>query len=554
MRSKNLNLRVPRLGVNRYGVFYVRSSDVDESGRRMVTQRSLGTKNPLNAKLAALHFCLGLVKEELMSDINKYGQNYEVDLSTGKVKADGPEDHARAMDIVRMLLEGNNLDAMMRRNIPQTVPEPSAMLATATVPQPLPPTELMGLAAQLLGQGFKAISMPTNVGISLREALHYHLDEEKSRVKSPRTYLEKKALYDEFSAFFGDVYLNQIVTQDITDRWRKAESKRPSQNVRRSVKAAQLAAKARGEQVAPVTLSLGRLEKRRGYLHLFFEWASEGTKYMHKENPMGQKVANKKDIRAKTVHHKEFTSEDLGLLFGEQYPQAMDKPDWYWLPLMSLYSGARQGEMASLLLNAFEVIDGIKVVYISDAKTESGRRTVPLHSVLLSLGLWEYVTFLKSKGESRFVWFRPQKTPGKSVGEQWGKWVDRRGITDDAKVFHSFRSTAITDMYNSDAPNPAAIRDGVGHSGGTKGSHGGYIRGAALMRVQATIESLLYPTVHVDTIRCKDPTFAAYYAEVKARQTSPKFALQQARRKQRATVLAERALRIEQRKARTTKS
>ena len=72
MRSKNLNLRVPRLGVNRYGVFYVRSSDVDESGRRRVTQRSLGTKNPLKAKLEALHFCLGLVKEELMSDINKY--------------------------------------------------------------------------------------------------------------------------------------------------------------------------------------------------------------------------------------------------------------------------------------------------------------------------------------------------------------------------------------------------------------------------------------------------------------------------------------------------
>jgi hypothetical protein len=195
-----------------------------------------------------------------MSDINKYSQNYEVDLSTGKVKADGPEDHARAMDIVRMLLEGNNLDAMMRRNSPPPVPEPSAVLATATDPQPLPPPELMGLAAQLVGQGFKAISMPTNVGSSLREALDDHLEEEKFRVKSPRTYLEKMALYDEFSAFFGDVYLNQIVTQDITDRWRKAESKRPSQNVRRSVKAAQLAAKARGEQVTPVTLSLGRLE------------------------------------------------------------------------------------------------------------------------------------------------------------------------------------------------------------------------------------------------------------------------------------------------------
>jgi len=488
-----------------------------------------------------------------MSDINKYGQNYEIDLSSGKVKADGPEDHARAMDVVRMLLEGNNLEAMMRRNIPQPAPEPTAVPAAASVPQPPPPLELMGLAAQLVGQGFRAMSMPTDVGVTLRKALDEHLEEEKSRVKSPRTYLEKRSLYDEFSAFFGDVYLNQIVTLDITDRWRKAESKRPSQNVRKAIKAAQMAAKERGEQVAPTTLSLGRLEKRRGFLHLFFEWAKGGTRYMHKENPMGQKVANKKDIRAKTVHHKEFTSEDLGLLFGEQYPQEMEKPDWYWLPLMSLYSGARQGEIASLMLNAFEVIDGIKVVYIPDAKTESGRRTVPVHSVLLSLGLWDYVTFLKARGESRFIWFRPQKTPGKSVGEQWGKWVDRRGITDDAKVFHSFRSTAITDMYDSDAPNPAAIRDGVGHSGGTKGAHGGYIRGAALIRVQAAIESLHYPAVQIDTIRRKAPTFEEFYAEEKARQTSPKFALQQARRKQFATVQAERAIRIAQRNARGTK-
>ena len=205
MRSKNLNLRVPRLGVNRHGVFYVRSSELDESGRRKVTQRSLGTKNPLTAKLAALHFCLGLVKEELMSDINKHGQNYEVDLSTGKVKADGPEDHARAMEVVRMLLEGNNLEVMMRRNIPQSAPEATAVLSAAGGPQPPPPQppELMGLAAQLVGHGFRAMNMPTDVGKTLRTALDEHLEEEKSRVKSHRTYLEKKALYDEFSDFLG---------------------------------------------------------------------------------------------------------------------------------------------------------------------------------------------------------------------------------------------------------------------------------------------------------------------------------------------------------------
>ena len=96
MRSKSLNIRVPRLGVNRFGVYYVRSSAPDlATGRRKVAQQSLGTKSPALAKVLALKFCLNLVIEDLMSDWRKYNSNYELDTAKGLVSANGAEDHAR---------------------------------------------------------------------------------------------------------------------------------------------------------------------------------------------------------------------------------------------------------------------------------------------------------------------------------------------------------------------------------------------------------------------------------------------------------------------------
>ena len=84
MRSKGLNIKVPRLGVNRFGVYYVRSSSLDATGRRKVSQQSLDTKDPQLAKVLALKFCLNLVTGDVLSDFRKKLDRYEFDLATGK--------------------------------------------------------------------------------------------------------------------------------------------------------------------------------------------------------------------------------------------------------------------------------------------------------------------------------------------------------------------------------------------------------------------------------------------------------------------------------------
>ncbi len=100
MASRSLNVKIPRLGRNRYGVFYVRSSAVDSAGRRRVTQHILHTKSPQAAKILALKFCLLLAEESAMSDSDHLFSRYELDIPGGKAKATGAEDHKRMLDAV----------------------------------------------------------------------------------------------------------------------------------------------------------------------------------------------------------------------------------------------------------------------------------------------------------------------------------------------------------------------------------------------------------------------------------------------------------------------
>lgn len=449
-----------------------------------------------------------------MADLLK--QNYEIDLASGKVTANGHEDHAQALAMVKALQEGGGFEKMLSRHIPQQAAAEGSSSDSA----------LNIDLAQAQGNWPK----PNNVGLKLADALQLHLVEEARHLKSERTVNEKISLYKEFADFFGDIYLNQITQPDITDRWRISEFARENE-------------KYPGEK-----LSLSRLEKRRGYLSKFFKWVKGSGKYAHDTNPVSQQMASKKQIKARTRHYKEFTTEDLSALFHSGYREYMNKSDWYWAPLMSLYSGARKGEVANLQLDAFEVIDGIDIYFIPDAKTPDGKRTVPIHSMLLKLGLMDYVRFLRTKGETHLFGLRPAKTRDKSVGREWGIWVDRCGIKDKTKTFHSFRPTVITDMHYSATPNVAAIRDSVGHSGGTSGVHGGYIRGAQLKRLQETIETLQYPSVKFEEMKLDDPTFSHWYEVEKARISSPEYRASTEKRKRQAALRPLRLAKIEQRK------
>lgn len=110
-----LNVKIPRLACNRLGVFFVRSSHMGTDGRRVVSQLSLGTKEPSLAKLLGLKFCIHLAKGGTLSDFRLGLSTYIVDLKNGRIEADGHEDHLRAMEAQKMAVQAQERQLEAKR-------------------------------------------------------------------------------------------------------------------------------------------------------------------------------------------------------------------------------------------------------------------------------------------------------------------------------------------------------------------------------------------------------------------------------------------------------
>ena len=466
------NLKIPRLGRNRLGVFFVRfPSTVDAQGKRRVVQQSLRTKDHESAKLRALRFCLDLATggdRPMSSGDPRDAVPYTVNVLTGEASADGPEDHERLMAFI-----AGNRDlfltlAKLRAEAPQASPATGPAQAPAAPP----------------GHAH---------AVTLEEAFRLHLAVEEKVMKDKKTVDEKRTVYRDFMAVFGATSLVLDISEHvIASSWTTVEITRPNEKF-------------------GGTLGLKRLDKRRLYLSKFFDYAK--NKWHRGPNPMAARLATTGQITDDGEAYSEFTTDDLKLIFSPEYLSHMDKPDWYWIPLMGLFSGARLGELGGLEVKDFKVVDGVKVFDISTGKNKYSVRRVPIHSRLIDLGLLDYVEALRSRGATYLLHHRSADYLEKSVGLRFAIWLKRLGIKaeDEKKVFHSFRSTAITDMHNAGAGG-AFIRLAVGHSTpDTDGVHGKYIRGVKLENVSKAIEKLAFPCVDFETLRLPEPTFKQFF-------------------------------------------
>lgn len=152
-----------------------------------------------------------------------------------------------------------------------------------------------------------------------------------------------------------------------------------------------------------------------------------------------------------------FGLSDLKLIFsspiyrGGEVSEGGKGEAAFWLPLMGLFSGAREEELCQLRLDDFREEEGVHYYLIrrkhkeQDTKTDSSVRRVPIHRELIRQGLLRYIQTLRIRGEE---WLFPLLVPdvkGNRSGN-WSKWFHRYlrqtiKITDPALVFHSFRHT-----------------------------------------------------------------------------------------------------------------
>jgi hypothetical protein len=117
---------------------------------------------------------------------------------------------------------------------------------------------------------------------------------------------------------------------------------------------------------------------------------------------------------------------ELKTLFSSSVYTADNRPSAgrgeaaYWLPLLGLFTGARQGELAPLIVANIErdELTGIYTITIADdearsvrVKTDSSRRTVPIHPMLVRLGFLTLVDGRRKEGGAGAPLF-PLMRPG----------------------------------------------------------------------------------------------------------------------------------------------
>lgn len=215
----------------------------------------------------------------------------------------------------------------------------------------------------------------------------------------------------------------------------------------------------------------------------------------------------------KSSQRKPWSPENLKQLVNSELFTAYKLPELpaaggaaaYWVPLLGLYTGARQSELCQLrVADIEETPEGLDLYVLRDGadtedgtpetftKTEASNRRLPVHSDLVALGFKDYWQDIKKAGH-KVLFPNVRRPTGRSAGEYFSDWflVYRRaqGLDKRWVDFHAFRHTASTRL--TDAGVSDSVADYLtGHSSTGRGSARRY---KAMQELRPALEKLKYP-------------------------------------------------------------
>ena len=215
------------------------------------------------------------------------------------------------------------------------------------------------------------------------------------------------------------------------------------------------------------TVTAVTVNNRLRKLSAFMNWCK--TNGYIQDNPLtGLKMmtGSAKEARLSFEQHDLTTLLDLDALKTE----ARKHPWRYWIPLLGRYTGARLEELCQLRTDDFVEQQGILCIRIDDSsegqklKNASSRRMLPVHPLLVGLGLLRHVESARASGGHRLF---PELEPvrgklGHAPSKWFGRYKAKRGIDDSKKTFHSFRHTLIDDLRDAGVQD-SLIKRIVGH-------------------------------------------------------------------------------------------
>lgn len=300
----------------------------------------------------------------------------------------------------------------------------------------------------------EVLSESAAIGGSLRDAF---AGWDKERVRPEDTVSEYRRAVEMFIQLNGDLPIAAI-KKSHARLYREALQEVPKRRTGDLLKASlpELSTWGRKHPDAP-RVSAGTVNKQMGAVQAIAVWG-----YANGVVPEDAAWADpfaKMRLQGEESERTSFESPDLQLLFAapvftqHNYPEGGRGPAAFWLPLLTMFNGARQAELAGLTAAdvQHEPATATPLLYITAQasrgkrlKTKASQRVVPIHAQLVRLGFLKFVEDVRKRGgEKAFLFPLIAPDRGRAGLKAWSKWFGRylraQGVNDTAKVFHSFR-------------------------------------------------------------------------------------------------------------------
>ena len=130
----------------------------------------------------------------------------------------------------------------------------------------------------------------------------------------------------------------------------------------------------------------------------------------------------------------------------------------YWAPLIGLYSGLRLEEILQLQPRDINVLHGVTVFCIGrradfQVKSPAARRLVPVHPLLVRLGLLEHIADMRHRGKGQLFPELERGGPDQRFGYAFSKdFTEYRraiGAYEPGRDFHALRHSVSTALFNA---------------------------------------------------------------------------------------------------------
>jgi integrase len=284
--------------------------------------------------------------------------------------------------------------------------------------------------------------------------------------------------------------------QQLPPNWSKHKDLRDLDMAKAAARSAEL-------QLAP--MSDKNVNKLMNFVSAMWVWAAKHYDEVRSNPFNGLKIETKQRARDE---RDPFSTEDLKRIFNAPiYVGCHSKQRWkvpgtevlldtgqYWVPLISLFSGARLGEIVQLRLVDVKEEYGVTYFWLDDEeedqrlKNENSRRSIPVHPELIRLGFGDLLKRRRASGATRLF---PDLKIGKDgyysspLSKYFGRFLVSVGAKTKKTAFHSFRHS-FEDACR-DAELPLELTNALqGH--GVEGMAGRYGRGYVLKKLNEAMQ------------------------------------------------------------------